>query len=394
MASPSRSRIVVRPHAGSGRGDGRGGERRQGVGLRQNKVTGGQVLAGRLPSRSRSLATTEQSRRHSFFDRRQVLGGADAGRRDGPAGTLPRVRSGGPSGRGAPGVGGARTAFSASARSAHGRRDHGRARAPRASLPLPPVPCDGDGPAARSDAGSTLQRDGDRTGLRDVWPVGREPSSDASAHRAVAFSRAGMAGARSMARRHHPRGCLRCRTALAAAMASAPAGRAGRGERAGDDARRGGARRTGIRRRRASRVRVTEPAEGWRSAIHLVGSSRGRARPRLDRRRARRGQRARLSDAERLSVRPWMRSIRKTTPKRWPCFGLRSSARSACASSITVSCRPPSRSSPSNGSGPREGIRPSAIRARRWRVGITRTRRRASTRYVPPDAPIRAAGVT
>ncbi len=120
----------------------------------------------------------------------------------------------------------ARAAVSASARSAHGRRDHGRACPARTPVPLPAVPRDSDGPSTRRNTSTALQRDGDRVGLRDVRPVGSEPWGDASAYRAMAFGRAGVAGDGSMAGRRGARGHPRSRAPLPAAMVSPPAGRA------------------------------------------------------------------------------------------------------------------------------------------------------------------------
>jgi hypothetical protein len=226
------------------------------------RVTGGKVLAGRLPSRSVSEAGAEQSCRHSFVDRRQVLGGAHAGGGDGASFALPPVRLGGTSGRGTLGAGGSRAALAASARPAHGRRGGGRALASSSPLPVPALQRDGYRAAARSGARAALQRDGHRAGVRDVRPVRLKSSGDAYADISLAFGRAGVAGHESMAGRHRARSDLRPGAPLAAALASPSTSRAGCRECAGGGARRGVVGRTRLRRRGASRVCVIAPAGG------------------------------------------------------------------------------------------------------------------------------------
>src|SRR5450432_1180149 len=154
--------------AGGSRGEGRRRSVDVVSALKTKRVTGGQVLAGRLPSRSEAFEEAEQPCRRRFGRRRQVLGRAHTRCGGGASGAMPPVRRGGVSGRGAAGAGGSWAALSTSARSAHGRRPRGRPHASRAALSVPALRGDSDGAAAWRDPSAAFQRDGHRAGVRDI----------------------------------------------------------------------------------------------------------------------------------------------------------------------------------------------------------------------------------
>ena len=229
--------------------------------LKTKRVTGGQVLAGRLPSRSGACEEAEQPCRRRFSFRRQVLGGGRARRGGGAPDAMPTVRRGGTSGRGPLGSRRPRTAFSASAWAAHGGRPAGRSHASRTSLSVPPLRGDDHGAATRSHPSTALQRDGHRAGVCDVRALRGESARHPRAPVAVAFGRAGVAGDGPVARRDCGRVDLRVGETVAPALDTAASSGAGRPGRTGHGPRAGLLGCTRLRWRREACLLVTAPVE-------------------------------------------------------------------------------------------------------------------------------------
>lgn len=229
--------------------------------LKTKRVTGGQVLAGRLPSCSGACERAEPPCRRRFGHRRQVLGGADARCGDDASSAMPPVRRGGASGGGARGPGRPWAALSASARPAHGRRPRRRPHALCASLSVPAVRGNGNGSAARSGPSAALQRNGDRAGMRDVRALRSEPGRHARARVPLEVDRAGLAGGEPVARRDRARLDLRLGEAMAPRLDTSPSSRARRPGRPGHGPRAGVLGCTRFRRRGAACLLVTAPVE-------------------------------------------------------------------------------------------------------------------------------------
>lgn len=243
--------------------------------LKTKRVTGGQVLAGRLPSRSEAFEEAEQPCRRRFGRRRQVLGRAHTRCGGGASGAMPPVRRGGVSGRGAAGAGGSWAALSTSARSAHGRRPRGRPHASRAALSVPALRGDSDGAAAWRDPSAAFQRDGHRAGVRDIRALRGQSARHARARLTLALGGAGVAGDGPVARCHRARVDLRLGEAVARALGASPSSRARRPGCAGHGPRAGLLGCTRLRGRRAACLLMTAPTE---DAPHSPTSLDRRAR--------------------------------------------------------------------------------------------------------------------
>ena len=229
--------------------------------VKTKRVTGGKVLAGRLPSCSGACERAEPPCRRRFGHRRQVLGRAHPRCRDDASGAMPPVRRGGASGGGTSGSGRPWAALSASARPADGGRPRRRPHALCTPLSVPAVRGDGDGSAARSGPSAALQRDGHRAGVRDVRALRSEPGCHARARIPLAVGRAGLAGGEPVARRDRARLDLRLGEAMAPRLDTPPSSRACRPGRPGHGARTGLLGCTRLRRRGAACLLVTAPVE-------------------------------------------------------------------------------------------------------------------------------------